>query len=172
VSLVADDEIPLGRGLELLARVLVARDPVEARDEEILLLERVARARGFDLVARQDVEVQVEPLGQFVLPLLDEVAGRNDQAAFEVARTISSLMNSPAMIVLPAPASSASRKRIGCRGSLRSAGNLCEDHASCPRIPLLRAFRSPPGTPALPSIRADGSPGVTLVRTVLRLGRF
>ena len=41
--------------------------------------------RGLDLVAGEDVEVEAELLGQLVLPLLDQAARRDDQAALEIA---------------------------------------------------------------------------------------
>ena len=47
--------------------------------------ERIAGERRLDLVARQDVEAETEFLGQLVLPLLDQTAGRDDQAAFQIA---------------------------------------------------------------------------------------
>ena len=39
----------------------------------------------FDLLARDDIEGQVELLLQLVLPLLDKVARRDDEAALQVA---------------------------------------------------------------------------------------
>ena len=57
VGLVDDDEVPVGDaelGLELLA----AGELVEAGDEEVALLERVAGAGGLDHVAAEDVEVE------------------------------------------------------------------------------------------------------------------
>ena len=50
-----------------------------------LLDEPVAGAGGFELVVGHDLERQVKPLVEFVLPLLDEIAGANDQAAVQIA---------------------------------------------------------------------------------------
>ena len=106
------------RGFELGLQLVGARRHVEPNDQPIPLDERIAGERRLDLVARQDVELETEFLGHFVLPLLDEAARRDDQAAFQVASDQQSLISSPAMIVLPAPGSSASRKRSGWRGSI------------------------------------------------------
>ncbi len=86
VRLVADDEVVAAvRGAELLLHVLVARELVEARDGEVVLEEPVAGAGGLELVVGQDLERQMEAPVEFVLPLLDEAAGADDQAALEVA---------------------------------------------------------------------------------------
>ena len=75
--------------------VFVAAELVEAADDQVVLLEPVARAGRFELVVRQDLERQVEAAVQFVLPLLGEIAGADDQAALQVAADSSSLMSSP-----------------------------------------------------------------------------
>ncbi len=85
VRFVADDEVPFARGEELGLEVLVAAQHVEPRDPEARLVEGIAGAARLDPVAREDREVEVELLGQLVLPLLDQVAGRDHKAAFEVA---------------------------------------------------------------------------------------
>jgi len=46
--------------------------------------------------------------------------GHTTMQRFKSPRAISSFINKPAMIVLPAPGSSASRKRSGCRGNIDS----------------------------------------------------
>jgi len=48
------------------------------------------------------------------------IPGQTMRQRFTSPRTISSLMSRPAMIVLPAPGSSASRKCKGWRGSISS----------------------------------------------------
>ena len=86
VRLVADDQVPAAIGrLELLLHILVARELVEASDDEIGFQEPVAGARGLEFVVGQDLERQVEAPIEFVLPLLGEAAGANDQAALKVA---------------------------------------------------------------------------------------
>ena len=50
-----------------------------------LLGERVAGAGGLDHVPGEDLEVEAELLPQLVLPLLDQAAGGDDQAALDVA---------------------------------------------------------------------------------------
>ena len=78
VSFVADDQVPVGL-LELDLRVLVAAELVETTNDQSVLAEPVAGACGFDRVICHDVERQVEPAVEFVLPLLDKTAGANDQ---------------------------------------------------------------------------------------------
>ena len=58
---------------------------VEPGDQQRLLPERVAAARGLDHLLGEDLEVEAELLPQLVLPLLDQAAGRDDQAALDVA---------------------------------------------------------------------------------------
>ena len=86
VGLVADHEVPAAIGrLELLLHVLVAGQLVEAGDDEVGLQEPVAGARGFELVVGEDLEGQLEPAVELVLPLLGQAAGADDQAALEIA---------------------------------------------------------------------------------------
>jgi hypothetical protein len=86
VRLVDNDEVPVGTvGLQLLLPVLLAGELVEARDHEVVLGERVAGLRRLDERLREDVEAEPELLGQLGLPLLDEAAGRDDQAALQVS---------------------------------------------------------------------------------------
>ncbi len=73
VGLVADDEVPVGL-LELGLDVSFAAQLVEAADGEGVLVEPVAGPGRFELVVGHDLEGQVEPAVQLVLPLLDEVA--------------------------------------------------------------------------------------------------
>ena len=42
-------------------------------------------SEALDLVAREDVEGEAELLGHFVLPLLDQRAGRDDEASLQIA---------------------------------------------------------------------------------------
>src|SRR6266852_20303 len=58
---------------------------VEPQYKATFLDERIARDRSFNLIARQDVEAEPELFGHLVLPLLDQTARRDDEAAFEVA---------------------------------------------------------------------------------------
>ena len=114
---VADDEVPVGL-LQLGLGILVAAELVEPADGQRVFGEPVAGAGRFELVVGHDLEGQVEPAVELVLPLLDETAGADDQAALKVAAGHQLLDKSPVMIVLPAPGSSASRNRSGWRGSI------------------------------------------------------
>ena len=86
VRLVAHDEVPAAiRRLQLLLDILVAGELVEPGDDEVGLHEPVAGARRFELVVGQDVERQVEPAVELVLPLLGETAGTDDETPLKVS---------------------------------------------------------------------------------------
>ena len=86
VRLVADDQIPARvRRLQLLLHVLVARQLVQPGNDEVRLQEPVAGAGGVQLVVGQDLEGELEPAIQLVLPLFGEAAGADDEAAFQIA---------------------------------------------------------------------------------------
>ena len=74
-----------GAASQLRLQLVGARRHIEAHDQPVLLDERIAGDGGFDLIAGQKVEAQAELLGHFVLPLLDQAARRDDQAALEIA---------------------------------------------------------------------------------------
>ena len=73
-----------GAAFEPFLEVLVAAEHVEAGDHQRVLLEGVAH-RGLDPFAGEDGEGEPELLGELVLPLLDEVAGRDDQTPLQVS---------------------------------------------------------------------------------------
>ena len=85
VRLVADGQIPRRCGFEPGLEVVVARQHVEPCDQARPVSERVAGRGDLDLLAAQDVEREVELVRQLVLPLLDQPARRDDQAAFQAA---------------------------------------------------------------------------------------
>ncbi len=85
MSFVADNQVPIGRRLELRLQLVRSGGHVETDDQAVAFNERVARERRLDLIARQDVEREAEFFGHLVLPLLHETARRDDEAAFEVA---------------------------------------------------------------------------------------
>ena len=86
VRLVAHDQVPAGVGrLQLLLHVLVARQLVEAGDDQVGLQEPVAGAGGFELVVGEDLERKLEPAVELVLPLFGEAAGADDEATLQVA---------------------------------------------------------------------------------------
>ena len=74
--------------LSLAWSVFVAAELVEAADDQVVLLEPVAGSGRFQLVVRHDLERQMEPAVQFVLPLLGQVAGADDHATLQVATDI------------------------------------------------------------------------------------
>ena len=65
--------------------VLVARELVQAGNDEVCFQEPVAGAGGFELVVGQDLEGKMETAVELVLPLLGEAAGADDEAALQVA---------------------------------------------------------------------------------------
>ena len=86
VRLVAHDEVPAAiRRLQLVLDVLVAGELVEPGNDEVGFQEPVAGACRFELVVRQDVEGQMEPAVELVLPLLRETAGTDDETALQVS---------------------------------------------------------------------------------------
>ena len=86
VGFVADDQVPVAvAGLQFLLHFFVAREFVEAGDDEVGLEEPVAGAGGFELVVGKDFEGQLEAAVEFVLPLFGQRAGADDEAALEVA---------------------------------------------------------------------------------------
>ena len=117
VRLVDDDEIPPLAPDPLAHIVLLGvvergndlRGAVPGIDELLLIDGR-----------EDDVERLAEPAEQFVLPLDGERRGQRIRTRSMASRSFISLMSRPAMIVLPAPGSSASRKRS--RGWGASAG--------------------------------------------------
>ena len=85
VRFVAHDEVPFRRRLEPGLQVVVARQHVETGDQARPFGERIAGGGGLDLLPAQNLEPEVELVRQLVLPLLDQAAGGDDQAAFETA---------------------------------------------------------------------------------------
>ena len=86
VGLIADDKIPPAvRRLQLGLQILVARQHVQARDDQRRLQKPVPGACRFQLVAGQNLERQVKPAVQLVLPLLGEASGTDHEAAFQIA---------------------------------------------------------------------------------------
>ena len=82
---VANYEVPFGCREQLGLQVVRPRRHVEANDQPASFDEWITRDGGLDLVPSQCIESEAEFLCQLVLPLLDEIAGRHDQAAFQVA---------------------------------------------------------------------------------------
>ena len=86
VGLVAHDKVPTAiRRLQLLLDILVARQLVEPGDDQIGFEEPITGAGSFQLVVGQNLERQVEAAIEFVLPLLGQAAGADNQAALQIA---------------------------------------------------------------------------------------
>ena len=82
---VANDQIPFGSSAQFGLQLLGARRHIEPKNEPVTLDKRIAGDRGFDLITGDGVKAEPEFLGHLILPLFDEVARRDDQAALEVA---------------------------------------------------------------------------------------
>ena len=88
VRLVDHHQVPVGV-LQLVLQVVGAGELVHSRDEEGIFLEHPALGAfrvgdGVGELAGQQLEVQAELLQQLVLPLLDQAAWGDDQAALQV----------------------------------------------------------------------------------------
>ncbi len=85
MGFVAYHQVPAAVGRpELLLHLLVAGEFVEPGDGEVVLEEPVAGTGGFELVVGEDLEGKVKAPVEFVLPLLGEAAGADNQAALEI----------------------------------------------------------------------------------------
>ena len=84
MGFVADDQVPIGL-LELGLGVFVPAQLVEPANGQWRFVEPVAGAGGLQSVVGHDLERQVKLAVEFVLPLLDEIAGADDEAALQVA---------------------------------------------------------------------------------------
>jgi hypothetical protein len=69
----------------LKLHIFVAREFVETGDDEVVFQEPVAGTRRFELVVRQDLEGELEAAVKFVLPLLGQAAGADDETTLQVA---------------------------------------------------------------------------------------
>ena len=86
VRLVANDQVPLAiRGKELRLDVFVAGELVESGDGDIRVAKPVAGDRGFELVVRENVELEMEAAIELVLPLLGQTARTYDEASLQIA---------------------------------------------------------------------------------------
>ena len=85
VRFVANHEVQIGCCPQLGLQRLRTRRHVEAHDEAPALGERIACNRALNLLAADHLEIEGELLLLFVLPLLDEISGRHDQASLQVA---------------------------------------------------------------------------------------
>ena len=81
----------------------------------ILFLPWILAVIGAQHIAANNLELLVKLVLELALPLEGQVGGCDDEGALDQAANFDSLINKPAMIVLPTPGSSASKKRI--RGS-------------------------------------------------------
>ncbi len=84
MGLIADDQVPVSL-FEFLLDILIATELVESADGQRVLKKPVPCPRGFKLVVRHDLERQMKPAVQFVLPLLGEIARTDDEAMLQVA---------------------------------------------------------------------------------------
>ena len=88
-------------GGEFRLHVLVARKLVEARYGQIVLGEPVPRPRGVELVVRHDLEAETKATIEFVLPLLYEASGADDEAALQITASYQLLDEKPRHDRLP-----------------------------------------------------------------------
>ena len=107
-------EIPVTiRRQQLLLDILITRKLVETGDDKVGLQEPVAGTCGLQLVVGKNLERKIETAVQLVLPLFSKAARANNETALQIAADNQLPDKQPAMMVLPAPGSSARRKRRG-----------------------------------------------------------
>lgn len=86
VGLVADDQVIAAvGGTKLVLHIFISRQLVQPGNRKIVLKEPVAGAGGFEFVIGKDLERQVEAAVHFILPLLSQAAGADDETALEIA---------------------------------------------------------------------------------------
>ena len=85
VCFIAHHQIPLAvRGLQLRLYVLVTGELVETRNHEVVFCKPIPGAGSFQFVVRHDLERELKPPVEFVLPLLCEAAWTYDEASLKV----------------------------------------------------------------------------------------
>ena len=103
-------------------QALDARRPlqrVDAGDQPVMLGEGVGLAVGHVAFGAEDLEIEVEDLVQFAVPVVHQPAGTTISARFSSPRLASSRKISAVSMVLPRPTSSAIRKRRGDAVAIR-----------------------------------------------------
>ena len=83
VGLVHDDQVP-ARQAQLFKQVFGTGELVNAGDQQVKVIKRVAAAGLFDLLAREQFKTQPKFFPHFVLPLLDQRAGGDDEHALGI----------------------------------------------------------------------------------------
>ena len=82
MSLIADDEIPTAiRHHELGLDIFVAREFVEAGDDEVGFKKPVTGPGRLQFIVGEDLEGELEAPVKFVLPLFGKAPGTDDKAA-------------------------------------------------------------------------------------------
>lgn len=84
MRLVAHDEVPatVGNG-QFRLYILVPAELIEPGDDEVVLHKPVTGARGLQFVIGEDLERQMEPPVELVLPLLGEAPRAHDEALMD-----------------------------------------------------------------------------------------
>ena len=83
MGLITYDKIPVGL-LELDLHILVAAQFVEPGNEKRDLLEGVPCAGSLETIIGQDLEGEVKPTVEFILPLVHEVSRAHDHTAIQI----------------------------------------------------------------------------------------
>src|SRR5216683_4371402 len=84
VRLVYDDQIPLGL-LQFGLDVFIAGQFIQSGDSQRGFGKGIARNGSLQAVVRENVKGNVKAQVELILPLLHKVAGRDDEAAMEIA---------------------------------------------------------------------------------------
>ena len=85
VGFIANDQVPVRCSIEFRLQFIGPGRHVQAHDQPVTLDKWISGDRCLDLIAGNRIKVQIELFFQFILPLFDQAAGRDYEAAFEVA---------------------------------------------------------------------------------------
>ena len=84
MGLVADNQVPVG-GFELPLDIFVSAELIETANRQGSLSKPVTGTSRLEIVVRHDLEGKMESPVEFILPLLNEVAGTDDQTTLKIS---------------------------------------------------------------------------------------
>ena len=85
VGFINNDQIPFIGSDKLLLEVFVAGQNIKPGNQAVFFVKNIAGSGRLDRAPCQDFEIQTELVPEFILPLLDQTAGRNNEASIQIA---------------------------------------------------------------------------------------